>query len=97
VAKSSDIDARDHTQNMQQNIQVMNQIYKNVYALHDEGKKAKRLGHDYVGMEIFVEKEIIKYILAVPETHVENFEKMISSFYPGATVDRIQQPKIMEA
>jgi len=97
VSKSSDIDARDHIQNMKQNIEIMNQIYKNVYALYDEDKKAKRLGHEYVSMEMSIEKESIKYILAIPKLYVDNFEKMITSFYAWSSVDRVQQPQIMEA
>ena len=97
AAKSSDIEAKDHIQSMQQNIQIMNQIYKNVYALYEDGWKNEHLGNNYIGIEMFIEKEIIKFSLAIPQDYVENFEKLIGSFYSGATVDRIPQPKFMEA
>ena len=48
-------------------------------------------------MEMFIEKEVIKFIMGVPEDHVDNMEKLISSFYIGAIVDPIDQPKILEA
>lgn len=35
--------------------------------------------------------------MGVPEEHVENMEKLISSFYIGAVVDPIDQPKLLEA
>ncbi len=63
VARSSDIDAKDHIQSMKQNIEVMNQVYKNFYAIFEEGWKNKRLGNNYISMEMIIEKEVIKYIL----------------------------------
>ena len=36
VARSSDIDAKDHIQSMKQNIELMNQVYKNFYAIFDD-------------------------------------------------------------
>jgi hypothetical protein len=48
-------------------------------------------------MELFIEREVIKFILGVPEDFIENVEKMISSFYTGAMVDLIPMPKLMEA
>lgn len=48
-------------------------------------------------MELLVENEVIKFVMAVPETHLVTVEKMVSSFYPGALVDVIPQPKLLEA
>ena len=48
-------------------------------------------------MEMFIEKEVIKFIMAIPEEDVDNMEKLISSFYIGAVVDPIDQPKLLEA
>lgn len=48
-------------------------------------------------MEMFIEKEVIKFIMGVPEEHVDNMEKLVSSFYIGAVVDIIDQPKLLEA
>lgn len=48
-------------------------------------------------MEILVEKEVIKFILWVPSDHLMTVEKMIASFYTGAIVENIRQPKILEA
>ena len=36
VARSSDIDAKDHAGNMKDNIALMNQVYKNFYAIYDD-------------------------------------------------------------
>ncbi|NOZ44892.1 MAG: hypothetical protein GXP45_07265 [bacterium] len=75
----------------------MNQVYKNIYALYDESWKHKKFGNNYIAIEMFIEKEIIKFVLAVPKDHVENFEKLIGSFYSGSTVEQIPQPHMMEA
>jgi hypothetical protein len=48
-------------------------------------------------MEMFIEKEVIKFIMAIPEEHMDKMEKLISSFYIGAVVDPIDQPKLLEA
>ena len=48
-------------------------------------------------MEMLIEKEMIRFIMGVPEEHVENMEKLISSFYIGAVVDPIDAPKLLEA
>ena len=48
-------------------------------------------------MEMFIEKEVIKFVMGVPEEHIDNMEKLISSFYIGAVVDPIDQPKLLEA
>ena len=48
-------------------------------------------------MEMFIEKEVIKFIMGVPEEHRETMEKLISSFFIGAVVDPIDQPKLLEA
>lgn len=63
VARSSDIDAKDHANNMKDNIALMNQVYKNFYAIFDNGYWNKKVGNNYISMEILVEKEIIKFIL----------------------------------
>ena len=97
VARSSDIDAKDHIQSMKQNIELMNQVYKNFYAIFDEGWKNKEFGNNAISMEILVEKEVIKFILWVPSDHLMTVEKMIASFYTGAVVENIRQPKILEA
>jgi len=36
-------------------------------------------------------------MLAVPDHFVDNVEKMISSFYPGAVVETMQQPLFLES
>ena len=84
-------------QSMKQNIEIMNQVYKNFYAIYDDSRKANNLWNNYISMELFIEREVIKFILGVPEDFVENVEKMISSFYTGAVVDLIPMPKLMEA
>jgi hypothetical protein len=63
VARSSDIDAKDHIQSMKQNIELMNQVYKNFYAVFDDSWKNKRYGNNYISMEIVVEREVIKFFL----------------------------------
>ena len=82
---------------MKQNIELMNQVYKNFYAIFDEGWKNKEFGNNAISMEILVEKEVIKFILWVPNDHLMTVEKMIASFYTGAIVENIRQPKILEA
>ena len=97
VARSSDIDAKDHIQSMKQNIELMNQVYKNFYAIFDEGWENKGFGNNAISMEMIVEKEVIKFFLGVPKEHLMTVEKMISSFYIGAIVEQVKQPKLLEA
>ena len=97
VAKNSDIEATDHTQTMKNNIDLMNQVYKNFYAIYEDKRKFKKRWNNYISMEILVEKEMIKFIVWVPEDHLATVEKMIASFYAWAIVDNIDQPKLLEA
>ncbi|MFA6256098.1 MAG: type IV secretory system conjugative DNA transfer family protein [Candidatus Absconditabacterales bacterium] len=90
-------DGGDTIKDMKQNMQIMNQIYKNFYSIVDDKRKHKKFGHNYISMEMFIEKEVIKFIMGVPEEHIDNMEKLISSFYIGAVVDSIDQPKLLEA
>lgn len=88
---------QDNIQSMKQNLEVMNQIYKNFYALYQDDRKHNYLGQEYLSCEILVEKEVIKFNLAVPKDHVETFEKHISSFYPGCVINTVDQPKLLKA
>ncbi len=90
-------DGGDTIKDMKQNIQIMNQIYKNFYAIVEDKRKHKKFWHNYISMEMFIEKEVIKFVMGVPEEHIDNMEKLISSFYIGAVVDPIDQPKLLEA
>lgn len=96
--KSSDLDQKnDNIQNMKQNIEIMNQVMKNFYAVYSNKWKANFLLQNYVSLELLVEKEMIKFILGVPKDYVDTIEKNISSFYPGAVIDYIEQPKLLDA
>ncbi len=90
-------DGGDTIKDMKQNMQIMNQIYKNFYSIVDDKRSHRKFWHNYISMEMFIEKEVIKFIMAIPEEHVDNMEKLISSFYIGAVVDPIDQPKLLEA
>lgn len=94
---NSDIEVTDHVQDMKQNIQLMNQVYKNFYALYGNNFQAKYFWQEYVSIELYIEKESIKLLLAVPDHFVDNIEKMVSSFYPGAVIELIDQPKYLES
>lgn len=87
----------DVIHSMKQNSEIMNQVYKNLYAIYDDSSANKKRGHNYISMEMYIERETIKFAVGVPEDHVENFEKMISSFYVGSVIDPIPQPKFLEA
>jgi hypothetical protein len=82
---------------MKQNIDLMNQFYKNVYALYEDSYRAKQLGQEYISIELMVEKEIIKRYIALPEDHVETFEKLVNSLYPGSVIEHTGQPKLLQA
>ena len=96
VTTKSD-DGGDTIKDMKQNLQIMNQIYKNFYSISEDGWRYKKFGDNYISMEMVIEKEVIKFVLGVPEEHIENMEKLISSFYIGAVVDIIDPPKLLEA
>jgi len=42
VARNSDIEATDHTQTMKNNIEIMNQVYKNFYAIYEDKRRFKK-------------------------------------------------------
>ena len=97
VAKSWDIEATDHVQWMKNNIELMNQVYKNFYSIVEDSRKHKRLWNNYISMELVVEKEQIKYFIWVPEDHLSTVKKMIAAFYPSSMVEDIEQPKLLDA
>ena len=97
VARSSDIEASDHVSTMKDNIALMNQVYKNFYAISDPDLLKKKLWDNYISMEIVVENEVIKFFVWVPEDHLLTVQKMIASFYPWALVEIVSQPKLLEA
>jgi energy-coupling factor transporter ATP-binding protein EcfA2 len=90
-------DAENVQQSMKQNIEVMNQFYKNFYAIFNDSWFYKTFWNNYISIEMFIEKEMIKFILGVPEAFVDNVEKMVSSFYIGSVIEFITQPKMLEA
>ena len=95
--KTADSDTKtDNIQNMKSNIEVMNQIFKNLTSMTKEDRKHNYLWQEYISLEMIVEKEAIKFIMAVPQDHIEAVEKTISAFYPGSLVDYISPPKILE-
>ncbi len=96
VVKTAEWDTGDSVWNMKQNIEIMNQIYKNLYSIFDDSWAHKKLGNNYVSVEIFIERETIKFIIGVPKNHIETLEKNIWSFYPWSVVEHIKQPKLME-
>jgi hypothetical protein len=63
VAKSGDIEATDHIQQMKDNIEVMNQVFKNFYCIYEDNRKNKTFGNNYISIDLVVEKEQIKYFL----------------------------------
>ena len=97
VARSSDIEASDHVSTMKDNIALMNQVYKNFYAISDPDLLKRKLWDNYISMEIVVEGEVIKFFVWVPEDHLLTVQKMIASFYPWALVEIVSQPKLLEA
>lgn len=97
VAKSWDIEATDHTQQMKDNIEVMNQVFKNFYCIYEDNRKNRVFWNNYISMELVVEKEIIKYFLWIPKEHVSTVKKMIAAFYPTAFIEDCTAPLFLEA
>jgi hypothetical protein len=56
-------DGGDTIKDMKQNLQIMNQVYKNFYSIYDDSWKYKKFGNNYISMEMLIEKEVIKFIL----------------------------------
>lgn len=97
VARSSDIWASDHISTMKDNIALMNQVYKNFYAISNTKFQKLWLWDNAISIELLVEQEVIKFILWVPEDQIFAIQKMIWSFYAWALVEIIDQPKLLEA
>jgi hypothetical protein len=66
AAKQSDVQIDDNIQTMKQNVEVMNQIYKNLSSLVQDDRQHRILGQQYVVMELLVERELIKRVVGVP-------------------------------
>ena len=114
VAKSTDMAADEHTQSMEQNIQLMNQILKSFASINNSstrelgffntgiGRLLKKnfmdnyFGDDYISLEFYVSKEMIKFVIGVPGEYLETFEKMIWAFYPGAVVEDCPKPSFID-
>jgi len=97
VAKSGDIEATDHTQQMKDNIEVMNQVFKNFYCIYEDNRKNRTFWNNYISIDLVAEKEQIKYFLWIPKEHVSTVKKMIAAFYPSAFIEDCEQPKFLEA
>jgi hypothetical protein len=48
---------------MKDNIEVMNQVFKNFYCIYEDNWENRVFGNNYISMELVVEKETIKYFL----------------------------------
>jgi len=96
--KDSELDKwNDIIQNVKSNIQVMEQVYKNFYSIFRKWILWKILPQPWISLNIVVEKELIKFIVWVPKEYKETFEKTISSFYPGCSIEDIVPPRMLEA
>ena len=82
---------------MKANVDIMNHLYKNFSVISSWDFVSKHYWQDFVVLEMLVEKEMIKFIIWIPKDYIETFEKLISSFYSGCVIDKIQQPKLLEA
>ncbi|MBS8121860.1 type IV secretory system conjugative DNA transfer family protein [Candidatus Vampirococcus lugosii] len=94
---SNNSEGTDQTSSMKQNIEIMNQLYKNLGSVYSGDYMSTKFGQNFIVLEMIVEKEMINYIMGIPQDYVESFEKLISSFYPGSVVDKISQNKILNA
>ena len=56
-------DGGDTIKDMKQNIQIMNQVYKNFYSIYYDSWRYKKFGNNYISMEMLIEKEVIKFVL----------------------------------
>ena len=97
VAKSWDIEATDHTQQMKDNIELMNQVFKNFYCIYENNWKNRVFGNNYISIELVAEKEQIKYFLWIPKEQVSTVKKMIAAFYPTAFIEDCNAPLLLEA
>ncbi len=96
--KDSDMDKNnDNIQWMKNNIQLMEQVYKNFYWIFNWWWKWKLFWQKHISLNMVCEKEIIKFIVWMPKDFKDSFDKTISSFYPGCTTEEIKPPKMLEA
>jgi len=96
--KDSDLDKNaDNIQWMKNNIQLMEQVLKNMYWIFNSSLFWKFFWQKWVSLDMVVEKEIIKFIVWMPKEYKDSFDKTISSFYPGCTTEEVLPPKMLEA
>jgi len=51
---------------------------------------------DYMSLEYLVEKGMIKYILAIPESFIQSASKQITALYPSSIIEPVKKPEIVE-
>jgi len=51
---------------------------------------------DYISLEYVVEKGMIKYVLAIPESFMQSASKQITALYPASIIEPISKPEIVE-
>ena len=94
---SGDVEVTDHISTMKNNLELMSQVYKNLYSLYKDDRQHKHFGQEYAGIEMYIEKEVIKFLVIVPAAYITIFDKMIASFYAGAVIEAMAAPKLMDA
>ncbi len=96
--KDGELDkSNDNIQWMKNNIQLMEQVLKNMYWIYSSNFFDKIFGQKWISLNMVVEKESIKFIVWMPKEYKDSFDKTISSFYPGCSTDEIEPPRMLEA
>ena len=75
---------------------VMTQFFASMHAISSRKIKYKFIGQDYFCCEIAVIEGQICFFVAVPSNVKSLAEKQITSFYPDAVIEQVDQPNIFQ-
>jgi hypothetical protein len=82
AARDTDVEAGDTIREHKQVADMMNQVYTNLYAISEDGRKNRYFGQQYASLEIILTNDIISFVIGVPKYYGEQVEKLIANFYP---------------
>lgn len=95
--KESDLDEKKETiHDFKTQISLMEQFLASLKALQTSWWKTKLLGQDYFSLEYIAAEKEIQFYMVIPKKVKNLVEKQITSFYPDAIVDELQEYNIFK-
>lgn len=95
--KESDFDTKKETQNgFKEYIGLMEQLLSSLKSIYSGKWKAKLLGQEYISLEYVAYDHQIYFYLVIPRKTKTLVEKQLTSLYPDALIDEIDEVNIFK-